>query len=203
MSLFVAAIFIIQFIVVYSTITSSLFKNTLQACNRDGFNDSPLNPRECITEGGQMSPYFINYNHFFNALFACYTVVDKSQWFMVTDLITMNWNGSPAYNLWHYIYVVLGASVVSLIFRATTISVCYINLGAFSLVNIDKTVTLSEQQREWVQIEEQLASLQLLRKKEKSFHYIVVICRKISTSKLFRGFYNLTLLGGFIVNLAA
>lgn len=150
-----------------------------------------------------MSPYFINYDYIWNALFACYTILDKSQWFMITDLVTINWNGSPLYNLWHYLMVVIAVAVISLIFRATTISLCYINLGAFSLVNIDKTITLSEQQREWVQIEEQLASLQLLRKKEKSFHYIVVICRKICNSKIFKSVYNVFLIGGFVLNLAA
>lgn len=203
LSLLTSSIFMIQFVLVFSTIVSDLFNSSLLACDKTGYQDSPLNPTECTQEGGQMSPYFINYNHIWNALFACYTVLDKSQWFMITDLVTLNWNGSPLYNLWHHVMVVIAVSIISLIFRATTISLCYINLGAFSLVNIDKTITLSEQQREWVQIEEQLASLQLLRKKEKSFHYIVVICRRICNSRIFKFIYNFILIGGFVLNLAA
>jgi hypothetical protein len=203
LSLMVSSIFILQFILVFSTIATNLFSNSLLTCSKQAYIESPLNPSECAKEGGSMSFYFINYNSFWDTLFTCYAIIDKSQWFMATDLVTMNWRGNQIYNIWHYVFVIFGAAVVSLYFRATTISLCYINLGAFSLVNIDKTITLSEQQREWVQIEERLASIQLFRKKEKSFHYFVVICRNICNSRICKAVYNTILIGGFVLNLAA
>lgn len=131
-----------------------------------------------------------------------YLSVQNSRWHSVLNLSLLNYQGWIGYQVWQFCAILFSVGILQILFRAYTIAVCYINLGALSIVNTDPLVSLSIPQLEWIQIEEQMANMKLLKKSEKIYSWWPLFCKRVRFSKYWRSIYYVVIFLGFILNLA-
>jgi hypothetical protein len=130
-----------------------------------------------------------------------YIHIQSNEWSTLLNLNLSQYDGWVFYRIFQFFTVFFSVAILSILLRAYTIAVCYINLGALSIVNTDPLITLSKAQLEWIQTEEHLATLVLMKRKRKLSSKIGLLSRKISSSKYWRIIYYLLMIAGFILNL--
>jgi hypothetical protein len=143
----------------------------------------------------------VNYDSFISSYIVGYAMIDRALWSTVFELVIISWNNWSGYLVWKFISVMLLVVLLNIVLRAYTISVCYINIGSFSIVNADPNISLGPERMEWIQIEEQICKVKLLKKKQKLIHPWSIFCRKVKNSRLWHLTYYISILVGFIINL--
>lgn len=131
-----------------------------------------------------------------------YLALQNNRWHTILHISLLNFDGWTGYLIWQFCAILFSVGILKMLLRAYTIAVCYINLGALSIVNTDPILTLSKPQLEWIQIEEQLAGMKLLKKHEKIYSWWPIVCKRLRFSKYWRSFYYSVIFIGFILNLS-
>lgn len=149
-----------------------------------------------------MVPYRINYDTFWQSLFAEYATLDRSLWYTkiyveLTASFTKNILELVVSILFSYISVVF----INMSLRGVCMSLSYISLEMFGSVRMDSKADLSKPQIEWIKTQELLSGVQLLIKQKRVRGYFSRLSQKILESKLWNLTYYSTLITGFIFNL--
>ena len=188
-------------VVIFSIVGYSIFSNNLLSCKNDSF-EGITNESECLSEGGKWEDSELNFNTIFKSLWTGYALIDRSSWSPLIESSIVGWKGWIGYLIWEVAFTLFAVSTLNIIYRAFTVALCYVNLGTYSIVNIDPMLSLSRAQLEWIKIQERLAKTPLLKKKEKLLvNFLSGLCYRIINSAYNYKIYYTVLLLSFILNL--
>lgn len=200
--LFLLKIFPITFFILLVTVivAFSIFRKTVNGCSLSAFLE-PISLEKCSANGGQLSPYLLNYETFSNGLLSQYLFMNKCEWHRLLGTFVQGWQGSSFYIGIMIVMALLVPGFLNLIFRATSAGVCYTVLGQLSLVNTDSNANLSPPQIELVRIQEELCKTKLKKKPQKITNKWSLFCLKLRRSKVWRYFFYISIFVAFGLNL--
>lgn len=200
--LFLLKIFlVILFILLISVIVAfSIFRNTINSCSLPSFLE-PISQEKCKANGGEYTPYMVNYVSFAEGILSQYLLLNKCEWHRVLDSYVQAWQGTSFYIGAMVVMALLVPGFLNLIIRATTTGVCYTILGQLSLVNTDSNANLSPPQIELVRLQEELCKTQLRRKPQKITNWWSIWCLKVHDSKGWKIFFYVSIFVAFCLNL--
>lgn len=155
----------------------------------------------CSNEKGAWISHRVNFDQIHNSMGVVYFAMANSEWDTLLSISATEFTGWKGYLVWEFVLVMFTVAILHMIIRAYTIAVCYINLGALSIVNTDPMLPLSKPQLEWIQLEEHLANLKLLKKSYRTINGWSRITGNIIASKTWRVGYYLVVTAGFFISL--
>ena len=84
----------------------------------------------------------VNFDTFPKSVVLGYSAIDKCLWSEVLQLSVSTFSGPTLYLILQFMIMTFCTGIVNLGLRAFTIGLCYINIGALSIVNMDPEIRL-------------------------------------------------------------
>ena len=205
--IFLNLVLFLLFLGMMAMVMYSIFSERLMACQlttNTGITDQTVHcsHQTCEKNHGIWTSPSLNFNSFYFGMATGYFHIQNSEWNTLLRLSLAQFDGWLPYLLFEFVAVLFAVAILNILLRGYTIAVCYINLGSLSIVNTDPMITLSKAQLEWIQIEEQLAYLDLLKRDEKVTSRIGILSKKLNSSRYVKIFYYSVIILAFILNLA-
>jgi hypothetical protein len=201
--------FFVFLIAVYSLVSVLFLAGRCNSCNFFGevilvseqVRQIP-NHQTCAEVNGSWKPHLLNYDTYWQSAYQNLMILDRAAWFETVPVILSSEqvSGLPFFFL-HLFFVVFFVSFLHIILNGVVTSVCIIQLGTFSKVNLDREITLSKGQTEWIQTEERLAEMKLLVRMKKFKNRWADFCDLWRESRFWKWVYSCSIILGFIANL--
>jgi hypothetical protein len=187
--------------VMLATICFSSFHDQVQSCH-DVKGQELLSRQACTARGLALHPFKINFDSIQESLFSYYVLIDRSLWY---DVLPMALGSQVLHSLYKAaLFVILYVLFAfgTFLLRGVTLAICYVSLEKFASVRMDKNITLTKPQVEWIQTEELFSDIELLRKLPTPSLRISKLCLTIKESTQWAVIYYFVIIAGFLFNVS-
>jgi hypothetical protein len=186
---------------ILSCIFYSIYHRELLYCLTANSEDI-ISRHTCQQRGLDLVSYKITFDTYYDSLFTYYVMADRGLWY---NILLMIYNSSAVHvlykvTLWGLVYAVI--ALVTFLLRGVTLAVCYVSLEKFSSNRMDKNITLTKPQVEWIQTEELFSEMRLLRKLPTPTLILSKWCLIIKESAIWVFIYYFIIIAGFLINFA-
>lgn len=187
--------------IVFSCICYGIYHGELMYCPAKSSEDL-LVRSACQLQGRELSRYRVTFDTYQDSLFAFYAILDRGLWYNVLLLVIHSEELHYLYKLVLLGLVYAAIAFVTFLLRGVTLAVCYVSLEKFSSNRMDKNLTLSRAQVEWIQTEELFSEIRLLRKLPTPALKLSQWCLAIKESTIWVFIYYSIITVGFLINFA-
>lgn len=186
---------------VVATICYSVFSKQVVYCT-DSRGQEILSRQQCEARQLGLTQFFIHFDTIQNALLAYYVLVERSLWYDILPIILDSPGLHALYKLVAFGVVYILAGFVTFVLRGVTLSICYVSLEKFASVRMDKKIALTRPQVEWIQTEEMLSDVELLRKLPNAKLGLSKWCLAVKESTHWAVIYYTVIIAGFLFNIS-
>lgn len=178
----------------------SVFNGHVLSCH-DARGQEHLTRAQCASRNLPMTRHLVHFDSIQNSLFTYYILIDRSMWYEILPMILDSPGLHTLYKGVALCFVYCLAAFGTFLLRGVTLSVCYVSLEKFASVRMDKNITLTKPQVEWIQTEEMFSDIELLRKLPTPHFRFSKWCFYIKESTTWAVIYYFAIVIGFLFNI--